>query len=65
MRQGLIGIISTQPGIEVSGEAASGKETLELARKLRPDVIIMDVSMPGMDGVASHAASKRKCLKSG
>ena len=51
MRQGLISMIAEQPGVQVAGEAASGEEALVLARQLRPDVIIMDVSMPGMGGV--------------
>jgi CheY-like chemotaxis protein len=50
MRQGLISIITDKPGIEVAGEAASGEEAVELAIRLIPDVIIMDISMPGMDG---------------
>lgn len=51
MRQGLIRLIENRPGIQVVGEAANGKEALDFARKLRPDVIIMDVSMPVMDGI--------------
>jgi PAS domain S-box-containing protein len=51
MRQGLIQLISGQPDIDVVGEAANGREALELARQLRPDVIVMDVSMPEMDGI--------------
>jgi YesN/AraC family two-component response regulator len=51
MRQGLIRLISGQPDIEVAGEAANGKEAVELARQLRPDVILMDISMPVMDGI--------------
>jgi signal transduction histidine kinase/ActR/RegA family two-component response regulator len=51
MRQGLIGLISGQPDIEVAGEAANGREAVELARQLRPDVIVMDISMPEMDGI--------------
>jgi two-component system response regulator NreC len=51
MRQGLIQLIDPQPGIQVVGEAANGREALEKARDLRPDVIIMDVSMPEMDGI--------------
>jgi PAS domain S-box-containing protein len=45
MRQGLIRLISSQPGIVIAGEAADGKEAVELARQLRPDVILMDISM--------------------
>jgi PAS domain S-box-containing protein len=51
MRQGLIRLISGQPDIEVVGEAANGREALELARQFRPDTILMDISMPGMDGI--------------
>ncbi len=51
MRQGLIGLISDQPGISVVGEASNGKEALDLARQLRPSLVLMDISMPGMDGL--------------
>jgi PAS domain S-box-containing protein len=51
MRQGLIGLIGGQPDIQVVGEAADGEEALELARQIRPDVIMMDISMPKMDGI--------------
>ncbi|MFO7838105.1 MAG: response regulator transcription factor, partial [Desulfosalsimonadaceae bacterium] len=51
MRQGLSRLISAQTDIEVAGEAANGREVVELARKLRPDVIVMDISMPVMDGI--------------
>jgi PAS domain S-box-containing protein len=51
MRQGLISMIADKPGIVVAGEAESGEEALELARQLSPDVIIMDISMPGIGGV--------------
>jgi PAS domain S-box-containing protein len=51
MRQGLIRLVTGQPNIKVVGEAANGMEALSLARQLRPDVVIMDISMPGMDGI--------------
>jgi CheY-like chemotaxis protein len=51
MRQGLINLISGQPGILVVGEAANGREALDQTRHLRPNVVVMDVSMPEMDGV--------------
>ncbi len=51
MRQGLIRLIADQPSIEVVGEAANGQEALELARQLRPNVVVMDISMPYMDGI--------------
>ncbi len=50
-RQGLIALIRAESGIDVVGEAADGAEAVELARSLRPDVIIMDVSMPKMNGI--------------
>jgi DNA-binding NarL/FixJ family response regulator len=51
MRQGLIRLISEQPDIQVVGEAANGLEAFEIARQLRPDAIVMDISMPEMDGI--------------
>jgi PAS domain S-box-containing protein len=51
MRQGLIRLISGKPNIVVVGEASNGREALELARQLVPDVIIMDVTMPEIDGI--------------
>jgi DNA-binding NarL/FixJ family response regulator len=51
MRQGLVRMIQDQPEIRVVGEAANGREAIELTRELQPDVLVMDVSMPEMDGV--------------
>jgi DNA-binding NarL/FixJ family response regulator len=51
LRQGLIKILSGQPNIKVVGEAVNGLEAVQLARQLKPDVIVMDVSMPEMDGI--------------
>lgn len=51
MRDGLKLLMEDQPGIAVVGEAADGREALELARRLSPDVIIMDISMPIMNGI--------------
>ena len=44
-------MFSDQPGIKIAGEAANGKEAIKLARQVMPDVILMDVAMPEMDGV--------------
>lgn len=51
VRAGLTMILDAQPDIEVVGEAADGREAVELARKLRPDVCLFDIRMPGMDGI--------------
>ncbi|GII00569.1 response regulator [Planobispora takensis] len=53
VRIGLRVLIETEDDLEVAGEAADGREALELARRLRPDVVLMDIRMPGMDGLAA------------
>ena len=50
-RQGLAGLLSSQDGIEVVGEAADGAEALEKARELVPDLILMDINMPTVNGL--------------
>ena len=51
IRRGINSILQAWPQWEVSGEAASGEEAIRLAEDLKPDVIIMDISMPGMGGL--------------
>lgn len=51
VREGLRGMLTAEPDIEVVGEAASGPEAVALAERLRPDVVLMDLRMPGGDGV--------------
>lgn len=51
VRLGLVMVIGAEPGLRVAGEAADGREALEQARRLRPDVTLMDVRMPRQDGI--------------
>ena len=53
VREGLRAFLQTQEGIEVAGEAADGREAVEASARLRPDVILMDLVMPELDGVAA------------
>ena len=50
-RDGLRVLINAEPGMEVVGEAVDGREAIEVARRLTPDVVVMDISMPGMNGI--------------
>jgi CheY-like chemotaxis protein len=75
VRRGLALILSFEPDIDVLGEAADGIEAVEMARRLRPDVVLMDLNMPRKSGVAAtreitaalpqRARSRRRCRKRG
>jgi DNA-binding NarL/FixJ family response regulator len=56
VREGLRMFLGRDPELAVVGEAANGTEAIRLARQLSPDVILMDLLMPGLDGVAATAA---------
>jgi DNA-binding NarL/FixJ family response regulator len=51
VRQGLAGLIQRQAGLEVVGQAADGREAVRLAKDLHPDLVLMDVGMPGLNGI--------------
>jgi DNA-binding NarL/FixJ family response regulator len=53
LREGLVAVLGTQPDFEVVSEVADGSEVVRLAERLKPDVILLDLEMPEMDGVAT------------
>ncbi len=59
VRQGLRMYLALEPELEVVGEAANGAEALSMAHELRPDVVLMDLLMPVMDGIAATEAIRR------
>ena len=60
VRQGLQMFLALDPELEVVGEAANGAEALHLAHQLKPDVVLMDLLMPEIDGVAATEAIRRE-----
>jgi DNA-binding NarL/FixJ family response regulator len=58
-REGIVSLISNEPGFQVAGQASNGKELLQLVEQLRPHVVITDIQMPIMNGIeATKAISK-------
>jgi NarL family two-component system response regulator LiaR len=53
VRDGIRAVLTTEPGIQVVGEAADGREAVHQAERLQPDVLLMDLVMPGMDGLTA------------
>src|SRR5215207_2787529 len=60
IRKGIEGMLESEPDLEIVGEAADGREALELCRRLHPDLILMDVMMPTMNGIEATQAIKRE-----
>ena len=56
VRTGLTMILNAQSGIKVVGEATDGRSAVNLARRLRPDVCLFDIRMPGLDGIEATEA---------
>jgi NarL family two-component system response regulator LiaR len=60
VREGLRAFLELQEGIEVAGEAADGEEAIEVAERLIPDVVLMDLVMPRLDGVGAMRALRER-----
>jgi len=60
-RQGMRSMLANDAGIKVVGEAASGRTAVELARQLVPNVVIMDISMPDLNGIDATRRIKERC----
>jgi NarL family two-component system response regulator LiaR len=58
IRQGLRTVLATEPWLEIAGEAGDGQEAIEMARQVEPDVILMDLNMPRLDGIAAISQIK-------
>ena len=58
-RRGLVGLLADMPEFEVVGEASNGREALEVIERARPDVVLLDVNMPVMDGIETVQALSR------
>jgi two-component system, NarL family, response regulator NreC len=61
VRVGLRSLVDDSIGIKVVGEASNGEEAIASAHKLRPDVLVMDLSMPGLDGASAAERIRREC----
>ena len=64
LRAGLATVLGVDPDIEVVGEATDGAAAVRMARELDPDVVLMDVEMPGGDGITATARIARECPRS-
>ncbi|MER5355934.1 response regulator transcription factor [Kitasatospora sp. NPDC002551] len=62
VRAGVRAVLATDPGIEIVAETGDGREAVELVRRHRPDVAVLDIRMPGTDGIAAAAEIRRSAV---
>jgi|SRR5215470_10755123 len=63
LRGGIVGALQTQKDMCVVAEASNGKEAIELFRQFRPDITLMDLKMPGINGIDAISAIRRECSR--
>ncbi len=63
VREGMRRLIEMESDVIVVAEASSGEEAIEIARKLQPDIAVMDIAMPGMGGIEATRAMKKDCAE--
>lgn len=64
LREGIIALLNRYDDIEVVGEAGDGKQAIERAQELKPDIILMDIAMPGLGGLEATLELRKSCPKS-
>jgi DNA-binding NarL/FixJ family response regulator len=60
VRRGIIGLLAAEKDLEICGEVASGEECVRLGRELRPGLVLLDISMPGLNGLEAATVLRRE-----
>ncbi|MGA2324763.1 MAG: response regulator transcription factor [Bryobacteraceae bacterium] len=65
VRKGLKFLLESEPGLEVVGEAADGRQAVDLCVELEPDIVVMDIAMPRLNGIDATAQIVKRCPRTG